>query len=163
MGRSRLKNNCGSYGEGAVNITKETIDDVIVRDGFTDCWHWAFSRLQPRGYGQVRFNGKNQLAHRVIYVLLVGPIEPGLELDHLCRNRGCVNPAHLEPVTHRVNGLRGISLAAQNARKTHCKSGHEFTPDNILWQRNKTYPTRVCRECTRLAAAKRYAKRCGRG
>ena len=100
----------------------------------------------PRKPLEQRLWVKIDFAHRVVYEILVGPIPVGLELDHLCRNRACVNPDHLEPVTTRTNLLRGYSPWACRARQTHCKRGHEFTPEN-------TYGTgdgrRYCRTCRR--------------
>lgn len=95
------------------------------------CWIWggALDRL-----GYARFNagdGTKPMVHRWSYEQLVGQIHDGLELDHLCRVRNCVNPEHLEPVDHRTNSLRGRTVSAVNARKTHCKRGHplgELTP-----------------------------------
>jgi hypothetical protein len=105
------------------------------------CWVWNGAPMNT-GYGQYR----NRLAHRLVYELLVGPIPESLTLDHLCRNRICVNPAHLEPVTFKENVLRGESLPARNARKTHCPQGHPYDEEN-------TYVSprgwRQCRTCIR--------------
>lgn len=114
------------------------------------CLVWTAYR-DRRGYGKIAYNGGPVLVHRFAYELLVGPIPEGLELDHLCRNPSCWNPAHLEPVDHRTNVLRGVGPVVENARKTHCKHGHEFTPDNTVPQKGG----RDCRECRRLRATKR--------
>ena len=111
------------------------------------CWVWTASLTAQGRYAYFTIGRKKRVyAHRYAYELLVGPIPPGLQIDHLCRNTVCVNPAHLEPVTSRENTLRGESPWAVNARKTHCKRGHEFTPENTY-----TTPTgwRKCRTCTR--------------
>lgn len=110
------------------------------------CWIWTRVKT-PSGYGQVRWGGKMVSVHRA-YLSEVGYLLPDdLVIDHLCRNRACSNPDHLELVTNRTNILRGIGLAALNAVKTQCKYGHEFTPEN-------TYVTktgaRMCRECGKL-------------
>jgi len=94
----------------------------------SNCWNWLGAKT--KGYGIININRKNVLAHRYSYMQAVGEIPEGLQIDHLCRNRSCVNPNHLEIVTNKENCLRGISPNAQNARKTHCKHGHEFTPEN---------------------------------
>lgn len=120
--------------------------------GPNDCWSWR--RPSPNGYGMIYANGRPQWAHRAGYELLVGPIPKGLELDHLCRNRACVNPAHLEPVIHRENCLRGVSRNAENARKTHCLRGHEFTPENT-YHPPKRPTRRYCRACARDNAQRR--------
>lgn len=111
------------------------------------CWQWTGNT--GRGYGRISANGRPQQAHRVGYELLVGPIPEGLTLDHLCRNRGCVNPAHVEPVTHRENVLRGEGVAANRARQTHCKRGHPFNDENTCLCAGKRY----CRPCQRLRRA----------
>jgi hypothetical protein len=96
-------------------------------DASGDCWEWT-GHLTARGYGvlSIKINGKwcNRRAHRLVWIALCGPIPDDLTLDHLCRLRRCVNPDHLEPVTNRVNILRGQSIPALNARGTHCKWGH---------------------------------------
>src|SRR5215471_12258201 len=91
------------------------------------CWLWTGS-LHSGGYGQVWVNGGPKLAHRAVYEEVVGQIPDGLELDHLCRVRCCVNPNHLEPVTPRVNLSRCSAISTINSLKTHCDRGHEFTP-----------------------------------
>lgn len=84
--------------------------------------------LKPdsNGYTRIRRNGQRYLAHRWFYQLVNGPIAKGLVIDHLCRNRACVKPSHLEPVSQRENVLRGVGISANNALKTECKRGHEF-------------------------------------
>lgn len=104
-----------------------------------NCWIWTAS-LNNYGYGEFRFNKKLVLAHRFSYEISKGFIPKDLTIDHLCRNRVCVNPEHLECVSMKVNILRGIGIAAVNARKTHCKRGHEFTKEN-------TYIIKTGREC----------------
>jgi hypothetical protein len=84
-------------------------------------------------------------AHRVAYELLVGPIPDGMHLDHLCRTPACVNPAHLEPVTPRVNSLRGVSFSAVNATKETCPAGHPYSADNTYLSPTKR--NRLCRTC----------------
>jgi hypothetical protein len=113
------------------------------------CWVWIKAR-ERRGYGLFRHDGKTWLAHRWAYERLVGPIPEGLTLDHLCQNTSCVNPAHLEPVTRSENTRRA------RAGATHCRRGHEFSPDNTY-----VYPDgrRECRTCCRMRQAARYAAR----
>ncbi|KAB2977369.1 HNH endonuclease [Streptomyces sp. SS1-1] len=103
----------------------------------------------------MKLGGRYQMAHRVAYQEIVGPIPEGLQLDHLCRVRHCVNPAHLEPVTSRENTLRGENLVAINAAKTHCKRGHLFDAANTYRWRN----SRICRECRRLRSATKAGDR----
>lgn len=124
------------------------------------CWIWTGS-INANGYGQTggsKTQLLSRLAHRVAYVLLAGPIPEGLTLDHLCRKRSCVNPAHLDPVPNRVNVLRGESLSAQNARKTHCINGHLFDEENTR-TKNGTRECRLCgRDKQRILRARRSAE-----
>jgi HNH endonuclease len=122
-----------------------------------ECWEWLAYR-NPAGYGMIGSGGDTGrpfLAHRVAYELLVGSIPEGLQIDHLCRNRGCVNPAHMETVTLVENVMRGGGISAQSARKTHCKHGHPFAPGNFY-----TPPSggRKCLTCSR-ENCKRYKAR----
>lgn len=104
------------------------------------CWEWTGSQSRG-GYGGIRIDDKLHRVHRVAYEHFVGPIAEGLQIDHLCRNRLCFNPDHLEPVTQRVNIERGLLGAA----KTHCSNGHEYTPENVAIRRGR----RRCKVCDR--------------
>ncbi len=120
------------------------------------CWLWTGTRFNA-GYGRARFEGADTLAHRTIYRLLAGPIPDGLQLDHLCRVRACVNPAHLEPVTCRVNLLRGNTLQAANAAKTECLRGHPFDAANTYLKPGGVW--RGCRACRSVAAREFQARK----
>lgn len=109
------------------------------------CWMWNAYRNQL-GYGTVRFDGRKWLAHRVTFTLLVGPIPEGLVLDHLCRNRGCVNPDHLRPCTQRENthAPGSESIAVAHAARTHCPRGHAYAGRNLYVN---PQGSRECRTC----------------
>lgn len=111
------------------------------------CWIWPF-KIDARGYGKVKYQGRARKAHQVVYEHYVGPVPDGLELDHLCRITDCVNPSHLEPVTHMEN------IRRRTAAKTHCHKGHEYTAENTYTGGGK----RQCRTCQRMAVA-RYTER----
>lgn len=114
-------------------------------DKESGCWVWTASG-NAGGYGRITIKRRSVCVHRLAYEALVGPI-PAETLDHLCRNRACVNPAHLDPVPKRVNTLRGISGPALNARKTHCPQGHPLASPNLRVRADRN--ERECRECRR--------------
>ena len=123
-------------------------------DKTTGCW------LLPAtngGYAsRLRVDGKNVQAHRYVYEELFGPMPEGLQADHLCRVRNCVNPMHMEPVTSGENTRRGVNA---NREKTHCPRGHEYTPENTYISKGKTHNSRKCRICSNAKDRARYRAR----
>lgn len=116
-----------------------------------DCWTWT-GRLNEDGYGTFKLDGRSVGAHRLAYELMAAEIPPGLEIDHLCRNRACVNPSHLDPVPHAVNVARGAAhgtFGRGNARKTHCPQGHVYAGENLMVEK---CGTRRCRTCRGISA-----------
>lgn len=117
------------------------------------CWKWL-GYVDIQGYGRYEVQNNyvrdRQYAHRFVYELLRERIPPNREIDHLCKYKTCVHPDHLEVVTSRENVRRSSSVCAVNGRKTHCKYGHEFTPENIY----KMKHGRACLMCRRIAGRK---------
>lgn len=105
------------------------------------CWIWL-GKPDKDGYGIFFIDGKQVKAHRYSYIKKRGPIKKGLEIDHLCRIRCCVNPGHMEAVTHKKNMSRGKFA---NSRKTHCPKGHPYSGDNLFI--NKSNGGRQCKTC----------------
>ncbi len=132
----------------------DRFDEKVEIDSATGCWLWT-AAMKPNGYGCFGL-GAQQYAHRVSYERHKGPIPEGLEIDHLCRVRNCVNPDHLEAVTHRENVRRG-TVGLYNLRKIHCPQGHEYNPENTRVTRKNLRNCRVC-DRDRHAAARRRAR-----
>ena len=117
------------------------------------CWEWN-GHVTRFGYGT--YGNKSHMAHRVVYEMLVKKLSNDEFLDHLCRNRKCVNPEHLEPISLVENVMRGESNHAKNARKTHCIRGHEFTTQNTYIHPKRRY--RHCKACMQLHMRKAKTK-----
>ena len=130
------------------NLSKFRNNYVICPE--TGCWLWTGYINAGSGYGRFSLNGKSREAYRIAYECFANTIPDDLELDHLCRVRNCVNPDHLEAVTHAENIRRGETGKWQSD-KTHCPHGHEYTGDNLVNEKNGG---RKCRTCLRA----RYSK-----
>jgi hypothetical protein len=126
---------------------KESLAQLILnrtrKDGECLTWLGACSK----GHGLIFRKGKVKMVHRVVYEEFVGKIPKGLVIDHLCRNRACVNIKHMEVVTHRTNILRGVGLAAKHSNKIHCINGHLLSGDNLILYSGKDTKGQIWRRC----------------
>jgi hypothetical protein len=145
---ARKGNRLGALGSGRVAVTR-ALDRFMAKVDVDPggCWFWR-AYIDPKGYGRFGLDGRNRLAHNVAHELFVGPTPEGLTIDHLCRVRHCVNPAHLEAVTNRENLERGLWPFRRFS--STCRNGHTVTIT--------PHGRRVCRECAR-AAGRRYDER----
>jgi len=120
------------------------LEKVKVMD--SGCWEWQ-GEIIYSGYGATHFRGKHQTAHRVAYLLFRGDIPIGLEPDHICLNKSCVNPEHLRLISHRDNLLASNGVVAKAARQTHCIHGHPFDLFNTIYHKSRKSIQRHCRMC----------------
>ena len=126
---------------------------ILAKLAVGDCWEWT-GRLAPTGYAYTTWRGRHWLAHRAVYTALVGEIPDGMQIDHLCKNRRCCNPDHLEPVTQQEN-IRRSASGAHHAAKTACPAGHPYSGPNL---RIDPYGRRKCRTCQSAHARKSAAR-----
>jgi len=154
-----------------ISQIRTKICNNIIIDKKTGCWNWNKS-LRKLGYGNlhiskdeasaigisatnVPFYDRNYSAHRISYIVFKGSINPELEIDHLCRNRKCVNPEHLEQVTHYENCLRG-NTGSYNKNKTNCPQGHEYKGNSYFYRNGRK---RVCKICVKAWSARYYRRK----
>ncbi len=136
----------------ALSKLQDRFESDIATVPESGCWIWM-GRTRPNGYGVFSILRRLELAHRISFWLYRGAMQPGKQLDHLCRVKLCVNPFHLREVTARVNTLAGDSPTARNAKKTHCVNGHLLVDGNIY----RYGRHRFCKTCN-LERAKHYRK-----
>lgn len=139
---------CNAHPKGLVDPVElaERMERFSIPEPNSGCVLWL-GTVSRGGYSMLSVGGRPTYGHRAAYEAVNGPIPGGLDLDHLCRVRSCINPRHLEAVTRKVNCLRGISLPAQNSRKTHCLRGH---PIDRVHRVHGRVIGRVCSECNRI-------------
>jgi hypothetical protein len=132
--------------------------DKCMPEPNSGCWLWH-GATHSGGYGMMIVGRRATYAHRLSYEALVGAIPDGLVIDHLCRQRCCVNPTHLEPVTQFINNRRGVSPIAANMNRTECVNGHELVGDNVKIRVLKNgNRTRMCVACILTRSRSRYLR-----
>lgn len=172
-----LPNGCFKTGDGRVVCPDPDgkhllVDGMVVRAavreirkrrytiGDNNCWQWLLAKSSC-GYGQMKCKGETKsglgMSHRVYYRLLFGKIEEKMTIDHLCRNRACINPSHLEIVTLKENNLRGFAPPALNAKKEFCPRGHRYAGYNLSI--SNCGKGRLCRKCKTCARERAREKR----
>ena len=139
------------------NPRRRLAEPAFVETPDTHCWEWQWGK-NHKGYGRIWVEGKNRIAHRVMYELHVGPIPEGLVIDHLCCNKACVNPGHLEVVTVAENNRRGDFEVGRGTAQTHCIHGHEFTPENTILRKGGN-GRRDCRTCQQAQVRRAGARK----
>lgn len=149
-GQNYCCSGCAYRAGDFMSTVSDYCDARIFPEPNSGCWLWS-GPLFNTGYGAILHAAKNgQLAHRVVYERERGPIPTGLQIDHLCRVRCCVNPDHLEPVTQQENirrGLAGQASGLQQSSKTECVRGHVFSADNTYVRPDGV---RICRACQKI-------------
>jgi hypothetical protein len=130
---------------------------IDMSGGLKSCWLWKGGH-NVHGYGVLSVKRRSVYAHRLAYEIACGPVPKGLELDHLCRVRNCVNPGHMEAVTHKENVKRSLFPSIVNRTKTHCKWGHLLDDSNI-YRPPKAPAKRQCKQCIRRRTVERNLRR----
>lgn len=150
-----MSRDCGfDFNEVVSKMSQKDVDRFWrFVDKSNDCWIWMGSDNGTE-YGKFWLDGKTIYAHRISYFLKYGKIEPGYEIDHLCKNRRYVNPLHLEKVTGKINRNRGNSASGLNIKRTHCSKGHELTENNLC-ENYLSRGQRVCKICKQEQEEKR--------
>ena len=136
------------------------LEYLAARIEVTNACHVWTGSVNDQGYGVVNCGDLYQArAHRVVWEQARGAIPDGLQLDHLCRNRACVNVSHLEAVPQVENIARGLVNRFRNGMDTKCKNGHEYTPENTYYPPSGKSYYRRCRECNRIRSRKNYHRK----
>ena len=153
----------GIYKRIPLKTVEERFWSHVDKNGPNGCWNWIGSK-QSAGYGQICLGSRSDnsrhyiYVHRFAYELLKGPIPENLTIDHICRNRACVNPEHLQEVTSKVNILRGNGHTAINALKTHCIHGHPVDLFNTQYRLNGRRRCIICQNINNKKRNRRKIK-----